>query len=204
MDYLSALRDQLNIYGSFSKGGQGGGSSYPNEESDDSDTGEVYHKSYVSDGLNKRDNLINATEDQLRMNKSGYYDIAIGEAPNPLDQNILLNTVIEEDLKQIANMLLKSMNMNFEHIDGHFKSCVLSICKNNKDKIQVSQDDLEKYTNLLNKEGLKCLRNCRISLNNFNIQTKNKNINDCEKMINNIFITYVWWQYKAKKQEEEQ
>ena len=91
--------------------------------------------------------------------------------------------------------------MNFEQNNGHFKSCILSICKNNKDKIQIPSEILENYMNILNKEGLKTLRNCRIALNNFNNQTQNKNINECKNMINNIFITYVWSQYNRRNQE---
>ncbi len=199
MNYLSALRDQLNIYGSFTKSGQTGG--YSSDQGSDSDSEQVYHTTYVSGGLNQTDNLIKSTENQLLMNKSSYYDVAINEAPRPLDQNILLNTIIEEDLKQIAEILLTSMNNNFEQTEGYFKSCVLSMCKNNKDKIKISSDVLEQFMNLLNKEGLKCIRNCRITLNSFNSETQNKNINDCKKMINNIFITYVWSQYKKKNKE---
>jgi len=199
MNYLSALRDQLNLYGSFSNsGGQSGGG---NNDDTDTDTDEDYHTNYVSDSLNQTDNLIKSTNAELLKNKSDYYDVAITQSPAPLDQNILLTMIIEEDLKQIAKLLMESMRMNFEQTDSHFKSSVLSMCKNNKDKIQVSSEDLEKYMILLNKEGLKCLRNCRITLNNFNSQTNNKNINDCANMINDIFITYVWSQYNRRDEE---
>jgi hypothetical protein len=197
MNYLSALRDQLNIYGYFSNGGQSGGGN----DDDDSETDEDYHHTYVSEGLNQTDNLIKSTDNILLKNKSDYYDFAITQSPKPLDQNILLTTIIEEDLKQIAKLLIESMNMNFEETDSNFNSCVLSMCKKNKDKIQVSSEELEEYTNNLNEEGSKCLDNCRVALNNFNSLTKNKNINDCLKMINGIFITYVWSQYNSRNEE---
>ena len=199
MNYLSALRDQLNPYGYFSShpGQHGGG-----EGDDDTDTEneQEYHTSYVSEGLNLRDSLMKSTNDELLKNKSAYYDAAITQAPQPLDQNILLNTVIEEDLKQIAKLLLATVHSS-DQPPGFFKSCVISICNNNKDKIKIKSEDLEKYTNILKTEGLKCLRNCSVSLNRFNAQTNNQNTADCENMINNIFITYVWSQYNRRNEE---
>ncbi len=197
MNYLSALRDQLNVYGYFSShpGQHGGGN-------DDTDTDDEpdYHTSYVSESLNQRDSLMKSTNDELLRNKSAYYDAAITQAPEPLDQNILLNTVIEEDLKQIAKLLLATIHSSEQPL-SHFKSSVISICNNNKDKIKIQSEDLEKYTNILKTEGLKCLRNCSVSLNKFNSQTQNQNITDCENMINNIFITYVWSQYNRRNEE---
>ena len=200
MNYLTTIRDQLNYYGSFaSKGQHGGGQDDTDSEPED------YHTSYVSEGLNQSDNLMSSTRTELLKNKSDYYDAAITQAPNPLDQNTLLTTVIEEDLKQIAEMLKTSMNNNFNSTNDHFKSCIITICKNNKDKIKLPEEPekfLETYTNILNKMGLKCFRNCRIALNHFNTQTQNRNIKDCENMINNIFITYVFSQYNRSQQDE--
>ena len=200
MSYLTALRDQLNVYGSFSVSASqsGGGGAEDDTESEPED----YHTNYVSAGLNQKDNLIKSTNSELLKNKSEYYDVAISTAPNPLDQNILLNTVIENDLKKIAEMLLTSMYSNFESTPGQFNSCVIPICKNNQDKIKVLPEDLEKYAAIMNKEGLKCLRNCRLTLGAFNTQTQNKNIDECQNMINDTFITYVWSQYNTKNQEE--
>ena len=200
MNYLTALKDQLGVYGSFSPSllQQGGGGANDDPESEP----EEYQTNYVSVGLNQTDNLIKSTNSELMRNKSDYYDVAMSEAPEPLDQHILLNTIIKEDLKQIAQILLGSISSNFESIPNQFKSCVLKICNNNKDKVQVLSDNIEKYATIMNKEGLKCLRNCRIALSTFNSQTQNKNIYDCENMINNIFITYVWSQYKRHNKEE--
>lgn len=200
MNYLTALRDQLNVYGSFpiSASQSGGGGPDDDTESEAED----YHTNYVSAGLNQKDNLMKSTNSELLKNKSEYYDIAISTAPKPLDQNILLNTVIENDLKKIAEMLLTSMYSNFESTPGQFNSCVIPICKNNQDKIRVLPEALEKYAAIMNKEGLKCLRNCRLTLGAFNTQTQNKNIDECQNMINDTFITYVWRQYNTKNQEE--
>jgi hypothetical protein len=199
MSYLTALRDQLNLYGSFSvSAAQSGGGPDDDTESEPED----YHTNYESVGLNQKDILMKSTNSDLLKNKSEYYDIAISTAPTPLDQNILLNTIIENDLKKIAEMLLGSMYSNFESTPGQFTSCVVPICKNNQDKIQVLAEDLEKYASIMNKEGLKCLRNCRLTLGAFNTQTQKKNIDDCQNMINNTFITYVWRQYNTKNKEE--
>jgi hypothetical protein len=197
MNYLTTLRDQFNLYGSFSKTAaqSGGGTEEIDSEPED------YHTTYVSEGLDQVDNLIKNTNNELLKYKSNYYDIAISKAPRKLDQHVLLTTIIKEDLKQIANILLGSINMNFEKLNGDFKSSATVICKNNKVEIEKSEN-LDEYINMLNKEGLRCLRGCRIALNTFNTQTQNKNIYDCKNMINNIFITYVWSQYNRGQQEE--
>ncbi len=195
MDHLSQLRERFLQYNTnINPTGQRGGG-------DNSDTESEDDRPYMAEPTATTLSPIRALEEQTRKgimkSKSKFYNTVMPAAPSNLDQSIVLNTILESDLARIAQVLIDSLMAPNR---THFKTSLLDIYNRNNQDLHVKPEDLDKYRALINTEGLKCIGECLRLLESFNTKTNNQNIDDCQNMIHDVFVTYVYTQYNPKEE----
>lgn len=194
MENLSQLRERYLDYNKNQMMGQRGGGNY-----DTDSESETEDRPYMVQGTVENPNklLLKETHADIMKNKSDFYNTVMPKAPSPLDQSIILNTILETDMATIAQVLIEALS-NF---NSRFNTSLMDVYNRNNRDLSIKPEDIETYKNLINEEANKCILMCRGKLRSFNKLTKNQNIDDCKNMIEEIFVTYVYTQYNPKVNE---
>jgi hypothetical protein len=179
--------------------------SYMHNDSDsdngnDSDSDNLSINNYEENGVQtQNDNDIESTRQELVNAKTNYYNYLMDNAPEPLDQNPCLTDIVKSDMRLIAKILNSASENGFQQTPYFFKSSVTSV--SNSKNLTVPPEELEKYSASLKQKGLECIVNCRESLHALNSKST-ANMNACQDMIQDIFVTYMWSLTNTAKDEE--
>jgi hypothetical protein len=185
MESLSSLRDMYLQYNKNpSLNGQRGGANGADVDTDTESEEEVWRQAPTQPQL-QSSTTEDALKAQLIQNKSNFYHVVMPEAPEPLDQDLLLNTILERDLAIIANVLIQSLR----NIPMIFSTSLINIYNQNngQQNINVNPQKLNNYRDLLNGKAKECIHECRKSLAAARLP-----INRSESMINDIFVDRVY------------
>ena len=182
MESLSSLRDMYLQYNANPpmNGQRGGGND--NEDTDTESEEESWRQVSSQPQSNTTED---AVKQQLIQYKSDFYHTVMPNAPSPLDQKLLLNTILETDLASIANVLINSLG----NLTTAFSTSLIDTYNRNngKETINVNPQRLNEYRAFLNNQAIKCISACRDSL-----AASGLSHDRCKLLINDIFITRVY------------
>lgn len=188
MENLSQLRERYLDYNKNQFMGQRGGG---NNDSDTDSVPEDRPYMVAQTTENPNSIMLEETRKAIMKSKSEFYNSVISKAPSPLDQSLVLNTILETDMATIAKVLIQALS----NLNMRFKTCLMDVYNRNNHNLHVEDEDMKKYSSLINKEAITCISTCRATINNFNTQTQNQNTEACKELLQDIFVTYPYTQY---------